>query len=107
MRRGGMVYRPRRSVVLTIFYPIDEALRACSTAHFTVDRPLSPDFPPVYPAPAMYQPSHFREDRADVLHAMIHAHPLATVVTAGAGGLMANPIPMILGPGGTLHGHLA
>lgn len=55
----------------------------------------------------MYQPPHFREDRPELLHALIRAHPLATVVTAGAGGLMANLIPMILGPNGTLHGHLA
>jgi transcriptional regulator len=55
----------------------------------------------------MYQPSHFREDRLDVLHALIRAHPLATVVTAGAGGLMANMVPMVLAPDGSLHGHLA
>jgi len=55
----------------------------------------------------MYQPPHFREDRPEILHALIRAHPLATVVTAGAGGLMANLIPMILGEDGTLHGHLA
>ncbi len=55
----------------------------------------------------MYQPPHFREDRPEVLHALIRAHPLATVVTAGAGGLMANLIPMIVGSDGTLHGHVA
>ena len=55
----------------------------------------------------MYLPPHFREDRPEVLHALIRAHPVATIVTAGARGLMANLIPMILGDDGTLHGHLA
>jgi transcriptional regulator len=55
----------------------------------------------------MYRPPHFSEDRPEFLHALIRAHPLATIITAGVGGLMANLIPMILGDDGTLHGHLA
>lgn len=55
----------------------------------------------------MHQPPHFREDRLEVLHALIRAHPLATVVTAGAGGLMANMVPIVLAPDGSLHGHLS
>ncbi len=59
----------------------------------------------------MYQPPHFREDRIDVQHALIRAHPLGLLVTAGPGGLVANPIPFLLdadGEGnGTLLGHLA
>lgn len=59
----------------------------------------------------MYQPPHFREDRLEVQHALMRAHPLGTLVTAGAGGLMANHVPMILdadgsGPG-VLRCHLA
>jgi transcriptional regulator len=43
----------------------------------------------------MYQPPHFRvEDRAALID-VIRSHPLAQLVTAGPGGLMANPIPFI------------
>lgn len=59
----------------------------------------------------MYEPSHFKvEDRAQ-LHAVIRAYPLGLLVTAGAGGLMANPVPFVLhgdiGAQGTLRAHLA
>jgi len=39
----------------------------------------------------MYQPGHHREERLDVQHALICAHPLGTLITIGAGGLIANP----------------
>jgi transcriptional regulator len=59
----------------------------------------------------MYQPPHFREDRIEVQHELIRTHPLGLVVTAGPGGLMANPIPMLVdaepAPKGTLRAHLA
>lgn len=59
----------------------------------------------------MYQPPAFREDRLDVQHALIAAHPLGLLVTAGPAGLMANPIPFLVdagrGPHGTLLAHLA
>ncbi|MGE0211913.1 MAG: FMN-binding negative transcriptional regulator [Parvibaculaceae bacterium] len=59
----------------------------------------------------MYQPQHHREDRLDVQHALIRAHPLGTLVTLGSGGLFATQVPMILdageGPHGTLHAHIA
>ena len=56
----------------------------------------------------MYQPAHFREDRPEVQQALIRAHPLGLVVTAGPGGLMANPIPALLDEGGKiLRLHLA
>jgi transcriptional regulator len=59
----------------------------------------------------MYRPSAFREDRLQVLHALMRAHPLAQLVTAGAGGLMANPLPFLINSGasekGTLRGHMA
>ena len=40
----------------------------------------------------MYQPPHHREDRLDVQHALIRAHPLGTLVTMGASGLVANAL---------------
>jgi transcriptional regulator len=59
----------------------------------------------------MYQPPHFREDRLAVQHALIREHPLGLLITAGAGGLQANPIPFVLdeagGERGTLRAHLA
>ena len=59
----------------------------------------------------MYLPAHFREDRLEVQHALIRAHPLGLLVTAGPGGLMANAIPVTLEAGlgahGTLRMHLA
>ena len=58
----------------------------------------------------MYQPPAFREERLETLHALIRAHPLATLVTAGPGGLIANLVPFILadtGDKGTLRAHVA
>jgi transcriptional regulator len=59
----------------------------------------------------MYQPAHFREDRLDIQHALIRAHPLAILVSAGTDGLEANPVPFLLdadaSPLGTLRAHVA
>src|SRR3954464_12726658 len=59
----------------------------------------------------MYLPSHFAETRAEVLHELIAAHPLATLVTSGAKGLDANHIPFefhpLPEPLGTLRAHVA
>jgi transcriptional regulator len=59
----------------------------------------------------MYLPSHFREERIDVMHGLIRERPLATLVTLGANGLVANHIPMLVrpepAPYGTLVGHVA
>lgn len=58
----------------------------------------------------MYRPPAFREDRLEVLHALIAAHPLATLVTVGAQGLDANLVPFTLVPDhtkGVLRAHLA
>jgi transcriptional regulator len=59
----------------------------------------------------MYQPPHFREDRLEVQHALIRAHPLGLLVTLGSTGLVANPIPFVLDasapPYGTLKAHLS
>jgi transcriptional regulator len=59
----------------------------------------------------MYRPPAFREDRLDLLHALIESHRLGTIVTHGAGGLEANVVPFTLdrsrGPHGTLKAHMA
>ena len=59
----------------------------------------------------MYQPPHFREDRRDVQHALIKAHSLGLLITAGPGGLQANFIPFLIdaqaSENGMLRAHLA
>ncbi len=58
----------------------------------------------------MYQPTAFREDRLETLHALIRSHPLATLITAGPRGLIANLVPFTLateGEKGTLRAHIA
>jgi len=59
----------------------------------------------------MYQPAAFVEDRLEVMHGLMRDHPLATLVTGGALGLMANLIHFQihpeLSPQGTLRAHLA
>jgi transcriptional regulator len=54
----------------------------------------------------MYQPFAFREERVETLHALIRAHPLATLITAGSGGLIANLVPFTLADTGD-KGHFA
>jgi transcriptional regulator len=59
----------------------------------------------------MYQPPSFREDRLDVQHGLMRAHPLGLIITAGGAGLMANSIPCLVDadgtPLGTIRCHLA
>lgn len=58
----------------------------------------------------MYQLPAFREERLEILHALIRAHPLATLITAGTGGLIANLVPFTLADTngkGTLRAHIA
>ncbi len=59
----------------------------------------------------MYQPKHFEETRPEILHALIRAHPLGALVTAGEQGLDANHIPFLLHAaedgGAVLHAHVA
>lgn len=61
----------------------------------------------------MYQPTHghFREDRLEVQHALIRAHPFGALVSLGPGGLVANHYPFLIDPEasplGTLRAHLA
>jgi len=59
----------------------------------------------------MYMPTHFEETRLEVLHELISARPLATLVTMSSGGIVANHIPLHLHKDtsriGTLRGHVA
>ncbi len=60
----------------------------------------------------MYQPSHFVENRPEVLQRLIREHPFALLVTDGASGLAANGIPFVLdtdpeGGPGLLRAHVA
>ena len=60
---------------------------------------------------AVYVPAHFAEDRIAVLHELIHASALATLVSMTADGIIASHAPLMLDPDpapyGTLIGHLA
>ncbi|MCX6547093.1 MAG: FMN-binding negative transcriptional regulator [Acidobacteria bacterium] len=59
----------------------------------------------------MYLPPHFAEPSLEVMHDLIRANPLSTLVTLSSEGLNANHIPLHLSadptPFGTLHGHVA
>ncbi len=62
----------------------------------------------------MYTPAHFAETRPEVMHALMAAHPLGTLVTLTSGGLVANHIPFEIdptatsaAPQGTLRAHVA
>ena len=54
----------------------------------------------------MYQPPVFREDRLEVQHEFIRAHPLGLLVTAGPAGLIANLFPFLLDQDGSDKGTL-
>jgi transcriptional regulator len=59
----------------------------------------------------MYETIHFREDDLAAQHELIEAYPLGLLISAGDGGVLANPIPFVLSRGdgarGTLRCHLA
>lgn len=59
----------------------------------------------------MYLPGHFEQPQPEALHALMRAHPLATVVTLSPGGINANHVPLLWSAGpdpfGTLRGHVA
>jgi transcriptional regulator len=59
----------------------------------------------------MYQPSHFKEERQDILRGLIADHPLGALVTLGPDGINGNHIPFLYDPEpaplGTLRGHVA
>ncbi len=54
----------------------------------------------------MYLPPHFQQPDVKALHALMQAHPLATLVTHGAQGLDANLVPMMWVDDGSPHGLL-
>ena len=59
----------------------------------------------------MYLPAYFQESRTDVLHALMRARPLATLVTLSESGIVANHVPVETLPDplphGVLRGHVA
>jgi transcriptional regulator len=56
----------------------------------------------------MYQPLHFQDHDTANHHDLIRACPLGLLISAGGGGLMANPIPFVLdGQANVLRCHLA
>lgn len=59
----------------------------------------------------MYIPPHFAQAQPEELHRIIRAHPLGTIVRAGAGGLDADHVPFefdpAAGPLGKLSAHVA
>ena len=59
----------------------------------------------------MYIPPAFLETSLEVMHGLIRSHPLGWLISSGAGGLAATPIPFLVDPGaggnGTLRGHMA
>ena len=59
----------------------------------------------------MYTPAHFDETRPELLHQLVRDHPLGLLITQGANGLDANPIPFLLdaeaGGHGVLRAHVA
>jgi transcriptional regulator len=59
----------------------------------------------------MYIPTHFREARIEEQHGLIRDYPLGLLITAGAGGLQATPLPFLLVTGktglGILQSHLS
>ncbi|MDO9600061.1 MAG: FMN-binding negative transcriptional regulator [Azoarcus sp.] len=59
----------------------------------------------------MFIPNSFRQAEAGQLHALIQAHALGLLITHGANGLQASPVPFLLYPDegehGVLRAHLA
>ena len=61
----------------------------------------------------MYLPSHFAEERVEVLHGLIESHPLGALVRLDGDGLAADHIPFELVPAsdaapcGVLRAHVA
>jgi transcriptional regulator len=59
----------------------------------------------------LYLPAHFNETRSEVMHALMRAHPLCTLVTQCESGLVANHVPVQTlaepGPHGCIRGHIA
>lgn len=56
----------------------------------------------------MYCPTHFEEQRPEVLQQLIASHPLSTIVRLGPEGLVADHVPLLHVPAedASGHGHL-
>jgi transcriptional regulator len=63
------------------------------------------------PGQNLYLPAYFEESRTDVMHGLMRARPLATLVTLSDTGLIANHVPVETLPEplphGMLRGHIA
>src|ERR671918_313707 len=59
----------------------------------------------------MYLPPLFREESLESQHELIRSYPLGLLISAGPGGLLANPMPFLVdaeaGERGTLLAHMA
>ena len=59
----------------------------------------------------MYEPPQHKETRLEVLHALIRAHPLGLLISAGADGPVADAVPFLIDAGagqfGRLRAHIA
>lgn len=59
----------------------------------------------------MHIPSAFRQDDIAAMHGLMRTHPLGMLISHGAGGLVASPIPFLVyegeGEHGTLRAHIA
>jgi transcriptional regulator len=44
----------------------------------------------------MYTPAHFKEERSEVLHQLVHDYPLGMLITLSEHGLDATPLPFLL-----------
>lgn len=59
----------------------------------------------------MYQPAHHREERLEIQHDLIEAHPFGLLISTGEDGLLANGLPFLLqrqeGAHGRLQAHIA
>jgi transcriptional regulator len=59
----------------------------------------------------LYLPAHFSETRIEIMHALMRAHPLSTLVTQCDSGLVANHVPVETldepMPFGCIRGHIA
>lgn len=56
----------------------------------------------------MYQPAHFRVEDKETLYEFIRAHPLGLLISAGADGAIADPVPFLVdAKAGLLRAHMA
>jgi transcriptional regulator len=84
-----------------------EDLYVIGTSRIRVEKPVRSQ----YDRQTLYLPAQFKEERTEVLHALMREHPFATLVTLSESGLVANHIPMKMhaepAPFGVLRGHVA